>query len=198
MLEIKDIFSRFSAFGFSGSRSGVSTSVLSSVASLVPPGSAVFVGCARGVDAYFRACFPSAQVFSVSSSRWGSGRGAYAGRSIAVVRAVAQSRGLWVSFPSSPCPPGLVPSASSSRCFYGSGSGTYASLALALGLGVPCVVFSSCGVPAGWGAEGTGQRTAGTEFRLPPGLSPVPGCSGWFGCPVVLGSAPAAVQLSLF
>jgi hypothetical protein len=41
------IFSRFSAFGFSGSRSGVSASVLSSVVGFVPPGSAVFVGCAN-------------------------------------------------------------------------------------------------------------------------------------------------------
>jgi hypothetical protein len=191
-------FSQFSAFGFSGSRSGVPLGAMRHAARLVPAGSAVFVGCARGVDAYFRACFPDAVVFSVASGRWGRGRGAFAARSIACVRAVAATGGLWVSFPSSPCPPGLVPSPSSSRCFCGSGSGTYASLALALGLGVPCVVFSSCGVPAGWGAEGTGQRTAGTEFRLPPGLSAVPGCSGWFGCPVVLGSAPAAVQLSLF
>ena len=170
------IFSRFSAFGFSGSRSGVSASVLSSVVGLVPSSSQVFIGCARGVDAFFRAAFPSAEVFRASS--FGRGRGSFAARSVAVVRAVSERGGLWVSFPASPCPAGLLPSASSSKAFCGTKSGTWGSLALALGLGVPCLVFSPAGVPAGWG------------------LSAVPDCPGWFGCAVALGSAP--VQLSLF
>jgi hypothetical protein len=117
-------------------------------------------------------------VFSVSSGLWGAGRGAFAGRSAACIRAVSAAGGLWVSFPSSPCPAGLVPSSSSSRCFCGSGSGSWASLAFALGLGVPCLVFSQRGVPTGWG------------------LSPVSGSPGWFGCSVALGTAN--VQLSLF
>jgi hypothetical protein len=175
---LSSVFSRFSAFGFSGSRSGVSASVLSSVLGFVPPGSSVFVGCASGVDGFFRSAFPSAAVFSVSSGLWGAGRGAFAGRSAACVRAVSAAGGLWVAFPSSGCPAGLVPSSSSSRCFCGSGSGSWASLAFALGLGVPCLVFSPSGVPVAWG------------------FSPVPGCPGWFGCSVALGSAP--VQLSLF
>lgn len=175
---LSSVFSRFSSFGFSGSRSGVSPAVLSSVVGLVPSGSAVFVGCAAGVDGFFRGAFPSAVVFSVSSGRWGRGRGAFAGRSAACVRAVSAAGGLWVAFPALGCPAGLVPSASSSRCFCGSGSGSWASLAFALGSGVPCLVFAPAGVPAGWG------------------FSSVPGCPGWFGCPVALGSAP--VQLSLF
>ena len=173
---LSSVFSRFSAFGFSGSRSGVSSSVLASVVGLVPAGSSVFLGCARGVDGFFRGAFPGASVFSASS--FGVGRASFARRSAACVGAVAAAGGLWVSFPSSSCPAGLRPSASSSGAFCGSGSGSWASLALALGSGVPCLVFSPAGVPSGWG------------------LSPVPGCPGWFGCAAALGVAPR--QLSLF
>ena len=177
---LASIFSQFPCFGFSGSRRWVgSLAPLHAAAGFVPTGCRVVVGCAAGVDAFFRAAFSSAQVFAVSSGAWGVGRGAFAGRSIACVSAVASCGGLWVSFPTSACPAGLVPSASGSRCFSGSGSGSWASLAFALGSGVPCLVFlGSVPCPPGWG------------------LSPVPGCPGWFGCPSVLGSAP--VQLSLF
>lgn len=174
---LRSIFSQFSTFGFSGSRSSV-PSGCSVAAGLVPGGSQVFVGCARGVDAFFRGVFPLAAVFSVASGQFGAvGRGAFAARSSACVRAVAAAGGLWVAFPSSPCPVGLVPSASSSRCFRGLGSGSWASLALALGLGVPCVVFlGSLPCPCGWD------------------LSPVASSPGWFSSV----GQPSPVQLSLF
>ena len=173
---VASVFSRFSVFGFSGSRSVV-PSGCSVAAAVVPSGSRVFVGCQRGVDAFFRGRFPFSVVFSASS--FGSGPGSFARRSVAVVRAVSSAGGLWVSFPVGSCPAGLFTSSSSSACFCGSGSGSWASLAFALGCGVPCLVFLGSGVcPAGWG------------------LSPVSGCPGWFGCSSVLGSAP--VQLSLF
>ena len=179
-MSLPTIFSRFSAFGFSGSRSGLpSFGAASRVVSLVSESAAVFIGCAPGVDEFFRSSFPSASVFSASS--FGSGRGAFAARSVAVVRAVASAGGLWVCFPSSACPAGLLPSASSSRAFSGSGSGSWASLAFALGSGVPSLVFlGSLPCPAGWG------------------LSPVPGWSGWFGCSVACGVRPPHTQLSLF
>jgi hypothetical protein len=177
---LSNIFSRFSSFGFSGSRTwAASLCPLQLAASLVPSGASVSVGCASGVDQFFRGEFPQASVFSVASGQWGSGRGAFAARSAACVRSVASVGGLWVAFCSSPCPAGLVPSASSSRAFSGSGSGSWASLAFALGSGVPCLVFSPAGVPSGWG------------------LSAVPGSTGWFGCPLALGS-PVPVQLALF
>lgn len=175
---LQSIFQQFSVFGFSGSRFSV-PSGCSVAASLVPAGSEVLVGCATGVDAYFRSRFPAAQVLAVASGRWGSGRGALAARSVACVRAVAAAGGLWVSFPSSPCPAGLHPSSSQSRCFSGYQAGTWSSLALSLGSGVPCLVFlGSLPCPVGWG------------------LSPLPGCPGWFGCDRVFGRG--AVQLSLF
>ncbi|MGA1626990.1 MAG: hypothetical protein ACO4AJ_15415, partial [Prochlorothrix sp.] len=117
---------QFSAFGFSGSRSlsPSSLSALRRLASFVPPGSSVSVGCARGADAAARSQFPAARVFAVSSGSFGVGRGAFAARSVACVRSVPPG-GLWVFFPASPCPVGLLPSPSSSRCFSGFGSGSW-------------------------------------------------------------------------
>lgn len=185
---LQSICSQFSAFGFSGSRSSVPSGCHAiapeaqrgAIAPLVPDGSRVLVGCAQGVDAFFRSSFPNAEVFWASS--YGSGRGSFAARSVAVVLALAASGGLWVSFPSSPCPVGLLPSHNQSKCFSGLGSGSWASLAFALGCGVPCLVFQgNISIPAGWD------------------LSGVPGCLGWFGCSQVLGRRQAVSrQLSLF
>lgn len=166
-----------SVVGFSGSRSplgAVSCASLLAACAAVPPSASVFVGCARGVDAVARSVFPSASVFSVASGAFGRGRSAFARRSVACVSAVASAGGLWVSFPASACPAGLAPSASSSRCFSGSGSGSWASLAFALGSGVRCLVCLPAGVlpPAGWGLVSLG--------------------GGWWG------SSPVPVQLSLF
>lgn len=171
-MSLQSIFSQFSAFGFSGSRTIPSVDSLSEAVKCVPNGASVFVGCQRGVDEYFRLKFPTAQVFSASS--YGTGRSSFARRSCACVSACVAANGLWISFPSSPCPPGLLPSSRSSACFCGSGSGSWASLAFALGSGCACVVFlGSVPCPPGWG------------------LSPIPCWDGWFFCPA------APVQLSL-
>jgi len=162
---VSSVLASASLVGFSGSRSSV-PSVARQVASLVS--GRVFVGCARGVDSFFRGCFPSARVFSVS----GSSRGAFAARSISFVQSLASGGGVLVSFPSAPCPLGLLPSSSGSRAFSGFGSGSWASLAFAVGRGVRCFVFAPFGVPSGWG------------------FSPC-GC-GWFSF------APCGSQLGLF
>jgi hypothetical protein len=167
-------FSR--AVGFSGSRSCSASqwrAVELAVSGLC--GQPVSVGCAAGVDELVRRLVPSARVFRVSDCGF-RGRGAFAARSVACVRSVAVSGGLWVSFPSLAdfgCPVGLVPSSSSSRCFSGSGSGSWASLAFAVGCGVRCLVFLPSVCPPAW-------------------LSAVPGCPGWFEF------QPVSFQLSLF
>lgn len=178
-MNIKEIIAGASVVGFSGSRSPApgAFDVVAGFVAAVAPGAVVAVGCQRGVDALVRAACPSAQVFSASS--FGVGRGSFAARSVACVRAVAVagSSGLWVSLPAAACPPGLLPSPSSSRCFCGSGSGSWASLAFAVGLGVPCLVWLPAGVspPAGWGFSSLG-----------------------FGCFFVPAPAAAPVQLSFF
>jgi len=159
---VSSVLTSASLVGFSGSRSSV-PSVAASVAELVASHVAwesaagchvpILVGCARGVDSFFRGCFPSAQVFKVS----GSSRGAFAVRSVSFVSALASSGGVLVSFPSGPCPVGLLPSSSGSRAFSGFGSGSWASLAFAVGRGVQCFVFAPFGVPTGWGFSPCGD-----------------------------------------
>lgn len=166
--------------GFSGSRNPngvIPSGVILGAIAAVSPKASVMVGCARGVDAVVRQVLGSrCQVFSVSSGQWGSGRGAFAARSTACVRAVASAGGLWVSFPCSACPAGLLPSKSSSKCFSGSGSGSWGSLALAVGLEIPCLVFLPTGIvsPTGWS------------------LAPMASCDRWFS------SVPVTAQMSLF
>jgi len=141
------------SFGFCGSRSVVPPPPLwASVVAVVPSFASVSCGCVPGVCALVRGSFSRASVFSAAS--FGRGRGAFASRSVALVRSVRSgSLPLWVSFPGRACPLGLVPSSVPSRCFCGLGSGSWASLAFACGLGVPALVFLPAGVrpPAGWG-----------------------------------------------
>lgn len=135
-----------SLVGFTGARSlGAPWSplVASVVGSVLAGGRGVAVGCASGADLLVRSAAPGALVFSVASGRWGRGRGAFAGRSAALVRAVAASGpgagAGFVGFVSSACPAGVVPAGS-----WRSGvpaSGSWSTLALAAGAGLPVVVF---------------------------------------------------------
>lgn len=170
---VSSLVSSAPAVGFSGSRSVVPRAC-GVVAAVVPAGCPIFVGCAAGVDEFFRGAFPSARVFSAAS--FGSGRGSFAARSVAVVRAVQSAGGVWVCFPSGVCPAGLAPSASSSRAFCGAGSGSWASLAFAAGLGLPCLLGAGeFSPPVVWGFASLGR---GWWFRSAP--------------------VPVGVQLSLF
>ena len=172
---IAKIFSDYRVFGFSGARSSVPNGC-KEAAKLVPENSRVFVGCANGVDAYFRKVFPNAEVSSASD--FGGGKSYYALRSAYVISSVKRRHGLWVSFPDSQCPANLLPSKDRGCCFCGTGSGTWASLAYALGLGLPCLVYlGKIQCPKGWGL-----------FRL---------YNGWYGCHIVA-NIPSHNQLSLF
>ena len=165
------LVAQYPCIGFSGSRkpSPASLAAFHELVGQVLSSALVVVGCARGIDYAARQQFPSAQIFYASD--FGSGRGAFAARSVACVRAVAAAGGLWVSFPAAPCPGGLSPSAKSSKAFCGAGSGTWASLAFAVGSGVPCLVFlpSSIPAPAGWGLQPLG---GGWFQHQPPVVQP--------------------------
>ncbi len=174
---VSRVLSSASVVGFSGSRSQPcieSTAAIRRAIAAVPAGVPVHVGCAPGVDELVCSLRPGARVFSVQSLGF-SGRGAFARRSQLCIESVAVPSGVWCSFPSGACPAGLLPSASASRCFSGFGSGSWASLAFAAGLGVACLVF----LPPG--------------FSAPAGWSFVPGGGGWFFRP-----AASVAQLSLF
>lgn len=177
-----------SSVGFSGSRSPSRASelALGDLLPLVRPrGCRVSVGCADGVDRLVRSFFrpsPSLLVFSVASGRFGSGRTAFARRSIACVRSVrAGERGCLVVLPSSPvCPAGVFPA----RRFFGGGSGSWGSAAFALGSGRRVLLWLPSGcLPPAW---------RGVDWSV-SGPADV-GC-WWFGVPV---PAPSVSQLSLF
>jgi hypothetical protein len=160
--------------GFSGSLAPAPASLatLAQLVNALPAGISIIVGDAPGIDQQVRQLIPSARIFFASA--FGSGRGAFAARSIACVRAVAAARGVWASFPASLAPVGLRPSSSASACFAGYGSGTWASLAFALGLGLSAIIFlpSDVAAPAGWPLSPVGR--------------------GWFV------AQPPAQQLALF
>jgi hypothetical protein len=130
--------------GFCGSRhlpASFAPAVGRVVAAVLSSGRGVAVGCAPGADALVRQAAPGAVVFPVASGRWGSGRRALAARSAALVRAVAASGpgAAFVGFVAAPCPPGVVPARS-----WRSGSppsGSWSTLALAAGRGLPVTAF---------------------------------------------------------
>ena len=171
----------YPALAFSGSRHA-SSAAAASAAAFLPSVSgfsgAVGVGCARGVDSLVRSAFPSAQVFSVSSFLVGGrvSRASFALRSSALVHWVA-SAGLLVVFPSTPCPAGVAPSVS----FRGCGSGSWGSAALAIGLGVPVLLFvpASLGsvVPASLGSVVPAPQVLASRFSF---VCSAFGGSWWF------------------
>ncbi len=158
--------------GFSGSRSLSSSSpaavlLAACVRGAVASGAPVAVGCASGADALVRSLCSSARVFAAASSS----PAALAARSVAFVRALAAVAGsLLVSAPSGLCPRGVFPS----RAWVSgaSPSGSWSSLALAVGLGVSVFVVGlpASSLPAWWGGSWVASSrfgVAGFSFRSP-------------------------------
>lgn len=185
MVSLASFVCSFPSVAFSGSRV-VGSSAAVSCGAFLPvvagsfPGS-VAVGCASGVDSLVRSAFPLCSVFSVSSFLVGGRvcRASFARRSAALVSWCASSGGLLVAFPLGACPAAVRPSLSFSGC----GSGSWGSVALALGLGCSVLVVSPAGVGASWfGALASSFQCAGSAP-----------CGGslWL-------AVPKPVQLSLF
>jgi hypothetical protein len=195
VLASSSVFSGVVAVGFSGSRSPsvAARCALSALLPLVPSGVRVSVGCARGVDGAVSSFFAGSSsllVFSVASGRFGSGRSAFARRSSRCVLSVAAgSGGLLVALPSAPvCPAGVRPTCGQVLCrsFFGAGSGSWGSVAFALGRGRRVLLWLPAGSrPPAW--SGVSWSSVGAF-----------GSSGcwWLGVPVPVVPAPA--QLSLF
>lgn len=177
------------AVGFSGSRSpsAAAAAALAAVLPLVPGRVRVSVGCARGVDAAvcsFFAGSSSLLVFSVASGRFGRGRSAFARRSSRCVLSVAAgSAGVLVALPSAPvCPADVRPS----RSFFGAGSGSWGSVAFALGRGRRVLLWLPSGcLPPVW---------SGVSWSSVGGL----GSSGCWWLGVAVPVVPVPAQLSLF
>lgn len=171
MVCITSFISSFSAVGFSGSRLGGSLSVLSAQAFLPLVSGytgSVGVGCAWGVDAAVRSAFSSAVVFRVAAPVT---RASFALRSSKLVHWVAAASGLLIAFPLGAAPSQLRPCVS----FAGHGSGTWGSVALALGLGVQVLVV----LPSSTGGVFPAPVSVASRFT-PVGIAP---CGGylWHG-----------------
>lgn len=189
MVSLASFVGFFPCVAFSGSRVGSSSASVSCRAFLPVLGglsASVGVGCACGVDSIVRSAFPSASVFRVSSFLVGGrvSRASFALRSSALVSWCASRGGLLVAFPLGACPVGVAVSSS----FRGCGSGSWGSVALALGLGCSVLVVSSVGVGSAW------FGALASCFR-PVGSAP---CGGllWVASPVPF--PPVGGQLSLF
>jgi hypothetical protein len=63
-----DIIQSHTKIGFSGSRHSIDPIAGELAAAAVSPAAEVVVGCAVGVDAFFRSRFPAARVLRVDSS----------------------------------------------------------------------------------------------------------------------------------
>lgn len=162
------------AVGISGSTtpSAASLRALAALAALVPAHAAVMVGDARGIDSAAAALLPRALIFRVGQhgSALAPFRAQLATRSIACVQATQRARGVWCAFPGRPAPPTLAPSHRPAKCFAGHGSGTWSSLALALGVGLPCIVYTpaEAAPPAAWQLQPLGN---GWYFAPPAALA---------------------------
>lgn len=158
-MNIADIITNSTLIGFSGSRVlsyRETISAVNEVVKLIPSHAQVHVGDAAGIDALIKDLVPEASVFEAAPRYYGD-KSAFAGRSIRCVRSVVEPGGLWVAFPNKPCPMGLKPSAIASQCFNGTGSGTWASLAYAVGLGISCLVFLPAIAPPKWQFQDIGD-----------------------------------------
>lgn len=161
--------------GFTGSRN-LPGQWLPQVQALVnraqASGKLVATGCANGLDQLVRQSAVGPIVFSVKEGCFGKGPVAYARRSQSMVSAVVGSgEGAWlVGFVTKPCPLGVVPCSA-----WRSGvvpSGTWSSVALAVGRGVPIfIVWCGSGVaelPV-WGGTWSALTLAGVSgWRYTP------------------------------
>ena len=156
--------------GFGGSRS-LSSAWAGLVGRVVVAGARVGRGVAvcsgAGASALVRQAWPASLVFSPSFA----GRGALSARASACVKACASAGpgSAWVAFVAGPCPAGIVPARS-----WRSGrpaSGSWSEIALAVGLGLPVVVFWCAPGPSvlpAWGGSwvpaGRGVWVSGWRF----------------------------------
>ena len=191
MVSLSSFVCSFPSVAFSGSRVLGSSASVSCRAFLPVLGGfsgSVSVGCASGVDSLVRGSFPSASVFSVSSFLVGGrvARASFALRSSALVHSCASSGGLLVAFPLGACPSAVR----GSSTFGGCGSGSWGSVALAVGLGCSVLVVAPVGVGSAW------FGALASSFRC-VGVAPCGG-SVWLASSVPFPAPPVGGQLALF
>ena len=154
---ISSLICSFPVIGFSGSRnpySQASNAISKILPKLAGYSGVVGVGCAKGVDQLVRSYFPQAKVFKVQPP---INPKAFALRSTRLVSWVVASSGLLIAFPSTSCPSCVTPAI----VFHGHGSGTWGSVALAIGKGASVLVF----IHSSLGSIFPAPKTFSSHFR---------------------------------
>jgi hypothetical protein len=155
----------YNHIAFSGSRQGCPQSILDKVAAKIQPDTTILVGCARGVDAQVRAMYPDAVIFRAGQHGGNSYAEKLAFRSAAMVRGVYELRGCLVAFPMKSCPSMVKPC---TEWRFAGGSGTWGTIALAAGLGVPTIIWLPLGIAAPfWWDDRVTQVSSGWFLVLP-------------------------------
>lgn len=132
---------------------------------------AIFIGDAQGVDGYFSRRLHQHPRLKKFIANRDLGRSGFALRSIRMINTLKQCSvsPLVLSFPVADTPVGLKPSAKSSDCFCGLGSGTWATTAYAVGLGIDVLIsrepnWESERVGKGWYFSSEIVRNLQLEF----------------------------------
>ncbi len=143
----------FDTIAFSGSRKGAPPGLIQQISSRLNPDRMpkILVGCAKGVDEEIRnLCIGDTEIYKASDyDGFGRRAAALARRSAAMVEALAVSpKPILVAIPMKNCPDEVIP------CELwrpAGGSGTWGTIALAIGLKVPVLLYLNNSDPPNWG-----------------------------------------------
>lgn len=147
-----NIIERTRYIGFTGSRHYKTNNIIPEVVKHISiQKQTVLVGDCRGLDTQIITLLDRCMVFK--ASYYGTGKSSFALRSIALVNYLHKLGGLLLAFPLSKPHDALKPSADSKQCFAGYGSGTWATVAYAIGKGLTVLLYSEReqDVPKKWG-----------------------------------------------
>lgn len=164
-VQLDAILKNSKVIGFSGSRNPQAQEIkaLKYIVQKVPKKAQICVGCANGIDNLVVSHFPHATVFKAANYETNI-KAALALRSTACVKAIpSSSEGLLIAIPSGSCPHEVKPS----RSFSGHGSGTWGTIAIAIGLEKRVCVFSPN--PPQW----VGQQIEENWWYHEPILQPI-------------------------
>lgn len=134
MFKVISLINSFDNIAFSGSRFG-SVKCASLLSGLSNFNGTIRVGCAKGVDSLVQHSFENAIIFKAKSHS----KKELVIRSTNLVKSNGIAGGLLIAFPCGAKPNKVSPS----HTFYGGGSGTWGSIALAIGFGYPVIFFTA-------------------------------------------------------
>jgi hypothetical protein len=142
----------FDYVGFSGSRHGAPHKLIHSAISKAHEGATICVGCATGVDEQVRLEVgdnASLRVFRAAEYPGATYPQKLANRSAALVKFLHENDGCLFALPMKACPNGLFPC---TQWKSAKGSGTWGTIALAVGLGLPTMLWLPNGIqpPTDW------------------------------------------------